>query len=105
MADWPDAAELKQVLNVDSDDWETTLGRVLSAAIKKVKRDVGSWDEDVDEPDDNLSEAALRMAELMSERPNGTPIGRFGSARIAGLASDPTYQSLLTGHRRTFGIG
>lgn len=100
MADWPDADELKQVLNVDSDDWDTTLDGVLAAAIAKVKQDRGSWDEDVDVPDDALSRAALRMAELMSERPENRQPKRW-----AALGSDPAYQTYMTGHRRTFGIG
>lgn len=96
MADWPDADELKQVLNIDTDAWDLTVDRVRSAAIAKVKRDVGQWDELVDEPDDQLAQAALRMAELISERP-GTPVKY--------LTKDPAYVSLLGGHRRSFGIG
>ena len=95
MADWPDTAELAQVLNVENvDDWETTFDRVLASAIHKVKSDIGAWDEDVDEPDDNLAQAALRMAELISLRPEVA----------AGTVTDPTYRRLLTGHRRRFGI-
>jgi hypothetical protein len=102
MADWPDSEEVKQVLDVVADDWDTTIDRVRAAAIDKVKRDVGKWDELVDEPDDALAQAALRLAELISERPGGVP----SSARAwAGLASDPTYATLLSGHRRSFGIG
>ncbi len=106
MAAWPDTAELAQVLNIDNvDDWSTTLDRVMAAAIRKVKSDVGTWDEDVDEPDDNLAQAALRMAELMSLRPEvASGIGtRSGSA--ASLAGDPAYRALKFGHRRAFGIG
>jgi hypothetical protein len=96
MADWPDTDELKQVLNIDTDDWAVTLDRVRSAAISKVKRDVGAWDEMVDEPDDMLAQAALRMAEMISERP-GTPMEY--------LDRDPAYRANLSGHRRRFGIG
>lgn len=95
MAAWPTAAELKQVLNVESDDWDTTLDRVLASAINKVKSDVGGWDDDVDEPDENLAQAALRMAELMALRPDAA----------AESIKDPTYGRLLTGHRRVFGVG
>ena len=95
MADWPDAAELKQVLNVESDDWDTTLDRVLASAITKVKGDVGSWDDDVDEPDENLAAAALRMGELLALRPEAA----------ADSIKDPTYARLLSGHRRVFGVG
>ena len=96
MADWPDAEELKQVLNIPNDDWDTTVDRVRSAAIDKVKRDVGLWDDLVDEPDDMLAQAALRMAEMISERP-GLPVDL--------LDKDPAYRANLTGHRRRFGIG
>jgi hypothetical protein len=92
---WPDAVELKQVLDITSDDWDETVDRVLASAIAQVKRDVGYWDEYVDEPDDKLSQAALRMGELIGTRPNGD---------TTGLSSDPTYRELLTGHRRVFGI-
>ena len=97
MADWPELEEFAQVVNVDNaEDWETTLTRVLAAAIDRVKHDVGNWDEDEDEPDDRLAAAALRMAELMSERPDGT---------AAQLSMDPAYQAHLRGHRRVFGVG
>ncbi len=97
MAEWPDTAELAQVLNIAPDqavtDWQTTLDRVLASAIAKVKSGVG-WDDDVDEPTDNLAQAALRMAEIIATRPDATQVGR-----------DPTYYRLLTGQRRRFGIG
>jgi hypothetical protein len=96
MADWPTSDELKQVLNIDTDDWDTTVDRVRSAAIGKVKRDVGLWDDLVDEPDDMLAQAALRMAEMISERP---------TSPVALLDQDPAYRANLSGHRRRFGIG
>jgi hypothetical protein len=101
MAAWPELDELKQVLDVTSPDWDgddgedpTRLARLLSAAISRVKMDVGDWDEDVDSPDDALSQAALRMAELMALRPEVAPVA----------LGDPTYARLLKGHRRVFGI-
>jgi hypothetical protein len=107
MAAWPELDELKQVLDVTSDDWDgeagsgggederTRLSRLLAAAIAKVKADVGLWDEDDDEPDDALAQAALRMAELIALKPELA--AQVGS-------NDPTYLRLLYGHRRTFGI-
>jgi hypothetical protein len=97
MADWPDTAELGRVLDVDtsSDDWTVTLDRVMAAAIGWVKGKVGDWDELVDEPDDNLAQAALRMAELMALRPE--------TAAAVG-SNDPTMNRLLFGRRRKFGI-
>jgi len=94
MADWPDADELKQVLDITSDDWDETVERVRQASIAKVKLDVGYWDEDIDSPDDALAQAALRMAELISLRPEAA----------VGVVADPTYNRLLFGHRRSFGI-
>ena len=94
MAAWPALAELKQVLDVDSTDWDTTLTRVLASAINKVKSDVGEWDDDVDEPTDALSQAALRMAELMAQRPEAA----------AETVNDITYRRLLSGKRRKFGV-
>jgi hypothetical protein len=102
MADWPDLDEFKQVVDVTSDDWNNTLERVRLAAIGKVKSDRGLWDELVDTPDDALAQAALRMAELIADRPDGVPTT---AQAWVGLAKDPTYASLLSGHRRSFGIG
>ena len=95
-AAWPTTTELAQVLNVENTtDWQTTLDRVLAAAIAKVKADVGHWDDSVDLPTDSQAQAALRMAELIAERPGST----LASIR------DATYQRLLTGQRRRFGVG
>ena len=96
MADWPDPVELKQVLDVgDTDAWDQTLDRVMASAIRKVKSDVGSWDETIDHPDESLAAAALRMAELLALRPEAA----------ADSIKDPTYARLLAGHRRVFGVG
>ncbi len=106
MADWPALDELKQILDVASNDFDgeeesgegpTRLSRVLAAAIAKVKRDVGQWDEEADEPDDSLAAGALRMAELMATRPEANPTSK-------GLEQDPAYLSYIHGHRRSFGI-
>jgi hypothetical protein len=59
-----------------------------------VKLDVGNWVEYVDVPDDALSAAALRMAQLMALNPETA--GTVGA--------DPTYERHLFGHRRTFGV-
>ncbi len=95
MADWPTADDLKQVLDITSDDWDDRVDTVLSASIARVKRDVGTWDELVDMPDDALSQAALRMAEMISERP-GQPVEL--------LSKDAAYRALIFGHRRSFAI-
>lgn len=94
MASWPALAELKQVLDVTSTDWDTTLTRVLVSAIKQVKADVGEWDDDVDSPTESHAAAALRMAELMAMRPDAA----------ADTVNDPTYARHLSGKRRRFGI-
>lgn len=97
MAAWPGLAELAQIVNVENvDDWSTTLDGVLASAISRVKLDVGNWDDAVDEPDESLNRAAMRMAELMSERPAG--------AAAPSLSRDPAYQAHLKGHRRVFGV-
>ena len=99
MAQWPTVEELKQVLDVTSDDWDTTLDGVLAAAIIKVKKDVGQWNDTSDEPDDSLNRAALRMAELMALKPEV-------AALVAGNGKmrDPAYLGYLFGHRRSFGV-
>jgi hypothetical protein len=94
-AQWPEVEELAQVLNLDNvTDWETTLDRVMAAAIAKVKSDARLWGaDDEDTPSDSLAQAALRMAELISTRPDN-PANEV----------DPTYLNLLTGGRRGWGI-
>lgn len=98
-AGWPTVAELAQIVNVAPEaavtDWATTLERNLAAAIYHVKSEVGAWDSEADVPDDNLSGAALRMAELMSQRPDSSnpPTG-----------SDPAYRAFMTGKRKRFGV-
>lgn len=106
--EWPQLEELKQVLDVTSEDWDgdtddTRLTRLLAAAVAKVKTDVGDWDEYVDVPDAALSQATLRMAELMAARPDGTSGFRL-AASAPGAEQDPTYLRLMHGHRRSFGI-
>lgn len=95
MADWPDAMELKQVLDVTTEAFDETLYRVMAAGIAKVKADRGGWDDAVDVPDDNMAQAALRMAELLALRPEAA----------ADTIKDPTYNRLMTGRRRVFGVG
>ena len=95
MADWPVLDELKLRLDVTSEDHDDTLDKDLASGIAKVKQDVGLWDEYEDQPDDELSQAALRMAELIATRPESQP---------GALGADATYNRLLTGHRRRFGI-
>lgn len=97
MADWPTIAQLQRVLNFDpeyEDPAALTLESVLEAAIAKVKADVGNWSEYADVPTESLSMAALRMAELMSLRPEV----------VADMTTDPTYQRYLFNHRRVFGV-
>jgi len=100
--DWPDLDELKQVLDVESTDWdglpdsgmgETRLTRLLDAAISQVKSDVGNWDEDHDWPDASLSQAALRLAELIALKPG-----------MLQREEDPTYCRLMVGKHRRWGI-
>jgi hypothetical protein len=95
MADWPGPDEVKRVLDVTSEDWDDTLDRVLSSAIYHVKHDVGIWDEDLDEPDDSLAQAALVAAEVLSQR---TEVARSQPV------TDPRYLALLKGHRRRFAV-
>ncbi len=93
---WPTASELAQVLDIENTtDWETTIEATLAAAIATTKSIVGEWNESSDLPTDNQGRAALRLAVLLSQAP-GVPTGA--------LIRDPTYQMLLTGQRRRWGI-
>ena len=95
---WPSADELAQVLNIENTtDWETTIDATLAAAIATTKSNVGNWDESSDYPTESMGRAALRMAVLLSQQPSGIA--------APALIRDPTYQALLTGQRRRWGIG
>jgi len=96
MADWPDVEELGRVLDINTDpnDWTVTLDRILAAAIARVKLDVGEWDELTDEPNDALAQAALRMGELIAERPEAA----------SAETDDPTYWRLMYGNRKRFAL-
>ena len=96
MIEWPDADELVQVLDIaNPDDWSVTIDSTLAAANATTQSIVGDWDEQTDEPTENMSRAALRLAVLISQQP---------SAPVPALIKDPTYQMLLTGQRRKWGL-
>lgn len=96
---WPNVTELAQILNIEPSqavtDWMTTLDRILASAIVHVKGEVGNWDDTANVPNDNLAGAALRMAELMSQRPDS-------SNPSAG--QDAAYRAFMTGQRKRFGL-
>lgn len=109
MADWPDLDELKQVLDVTSEDWDgddddTRLTGVLQSAIAIVKSEVGNWDDGTDTVTTNLSRAALRMAELLALRPEGGRVS-VADATVAEQSMDPTFQWYMRGARRRFAFG
>lgn len=93
-AAWPTTAELKQRLNVESDDWDDQLDRVLAAAISHTRARVGEWDLDFDQPDEGVAQSALELAVEMAQTG-------------ADALTDPKSksQALLFGKRRRFGIG
>lgn len=98
--DWPQLDELKQVLDVESSDWDgddddTRLTRLLAAAVGQTKHDIGLWDEDDDAPTAAQSQAALRLAEIIALR---------AAPNAHDASKDPTYRKLLQGSRRVFGI-
>lgn len=95
-AGWPTVVELAQILDIDDVvSWQTTLDRVLAAAITTTKGVVGNWDDAADTPNDNQSAAALRLAELMSLRPD---------ASVDSLIRDASFAAYLTGQHRKFGV-
>jgi hypothetical protein len=103
MAEWPELEELKQLLDITSEDWDgddddTRLTRVLASAIDRIKAEVAGsveyFDEIITEPSDSVAQAALRMAEIIATRPDAVQ-GRLG---------DPTVLRLLKGSRRSFGV-
>jgi hypothetical protein len=97
---WPRLDELKQWRDVTGAEWDgsgdgTRFTRELAAAIAIVKLDVGDWDELTDLPDEQLGEAAMRMAVLL--RANA-------GEGLPQLRKDAVYQACLKGHRRRFAI-
>jgi len=109
VAEWPVLEELKQRLNVESDEWdgestsgdddETRLSRLLAAAIAWAKEKRGEWDEDVDEPTATLAQAALeRAVELATDALPPSGKDRFGNSIT------PKSEQLLFGQRRRFGV-
>lgn len=110
MADWPTLEELKQLLDITSEDWDgdsddTRLTRVLASAIDRIKAEVAgstdNFDDIIVEPSDSVSQASLRLAELIATRPDAA-LSRVGADRQ--LLGDPTILRLLKGSRRSFGI-
>ena len=110
MADWPTLEELKQLLDITSEDWDgdsddTRLTRVLASAIDRIKAEVAGsvdhFDDIITEPSDSVAQAALRMAELIATRPDAG-VSRAGSDRM--FLQDVTILRLLKGSRRSFGI-
>lgn len=101
--DWPQLEELKQLLDITSEDWDgaaddTRLTRLLAAAIDQTKAAVAgtaaAYDDVYTEPTAAHSQAALRVAELLATRPTGPDA----------LMADPTVRRLLFGSRRVFGV-
>lgn len=104
MAAWPELDELKQVLDVTSDDWDgdgeydesTRLTRLLQAAIDHTKEliagSVDLYDGLYLEPKTKHAQLALRIGELLASRP------------VAEVGLDPTVRRLLYGQRRAFGV-
>lgn len=95
---WPDLAELKQALDVDSTDFDgdeddTRLTRALGSAIDRVKTDV-VWDDATDAVTERLAQAAFRAAVLIATTNEG----------IAALDRDEKYAALLKGYRKRWGI-
>jgi hypothetical protein len=104
MADWPTLDELKQLLDITSEDWDgdgddTRLTRVLASAIDLTKVEISGsaviFDDIITDPTDAQAQACLRLAELIATRPDGTAITP---------TEDLTFRRLLKGSRRAFGI-
>lgn len=92
--EWPTRAELKQRLDITSDDWDSQLDRLLAAAITATKHRMGDWVEPYDRPSEQVSQSALELAVEMAQS---------GAEAISAVASKS--RALLYGQRRRFGIG
>lgn len=107
--DWPDLDEVKQVLDVTSEDWDgddddTRLTRLLAAAIDHTKEMIGGtvdgYDALYDAPTAKHAQACLRVCELLATRPTEAS-SAFVNSRPS---SDPTLRRLLFGQRHRFGV-
>ena len=95
MGEWPTVDDLKRWVDVEgTENWNADLEAAMETGIARVKSDVGAWDDDLDEPDDALRNAAIRAAIVL--RPNTTD--------ATNLETDPSYLGHLKAHRREFGI-
>lgn len=90
---WPTISEFKKIVDVPQDDdhWDVTLERQLASGIAIVKEQVGTWDEVIDMPDDQLSGAALRAAYLLSLKESP-----------AQIIHDPVFATYMHGHHRRY---
>lgn len=117
MADWPNLAQLKQALNVTTDARDAVLTVALGSAVEQVKLDVwgsvSGFDDELEESGtelsvtDSMASAALILAVMVSKAPEA-PYGIaavFDTGGLTVAAQHPTYQRLLFGHRRSFGVG
>lgn len=91
---WPTAAELKQRLDITSNDWDDQLERLLAAAIAETKTRLGDWVEAYDRPNEAVSQSALELA---------VELAQTGSDAVTNSKSKS--RALLYGERRRFGIG
>ena len=97
MATWPDVEEVINLLDIGDQEWiEEHLEHALAGAIERVKLDVGNWDEYLDQPTEQLRQAACRAVAVM--RVNAPDDG------WRALSRDRIYTSLIYGHRRRFGV-
>jgi hypothetical protein len=90
MADWPTTDELKQRLDVTSDEWNDHMDRLIEAGILWTKNRVGDWSEDDDEPDDTLAQVALERAVEYATNGPGSPPYKS--------------ETMMFGHRRRFAV-
>jgi hypothetical protein len=91
MATWPTAVQLKQRLDITSDDWDAHMDRLMAAGVQWAKDSVGDWVDGVDLPSDAVAQAALERAVEMATNGEASP-------------PSPKSVALLQGYRRRFAI-
>ena len=103
MAEWPTVDEVEHLLDLGDEEWiEDHLQHALDAAIEGVKTDVAGSVAAFDAADpsitvtERLRQASLRAVQVL--RVNAPDDG------WRNLHADHIYQSLIYGHRRTFGV-
>ena len=107
MASWPELAQLKRALGIQSDtSRDEDLQLALDAASEQVELDCGHAIGGIATPTASQAQAALVLAVMVMKAPDAPYgiAGVFDQSAVKIAADHPTYQRLLAGQRARFPI-